>query len=116
MNIYTYKNCSTCRKATQWLDANDIEYTELAIRETPPTIQELKQVLAAYDGELKRLFNVSGGDYRSMGLKDTLSDMSISEALKLLTTNGNLVKRPFVVLENGGLVGFKVDEWAAIFS
>lgn len=115
MKVYTYSGCSTCKKATKWLDAHGVEYTELPIRDKPPTKKELKAMLAHLDGERKKLFNVSGQDYRAMGLKDTLPTMSDKEAIDLLASNGNLVKRPFVIGEDFGLVGFKEPVWAERF-
>lgn len=113
LKVYAYSGCSTCKNAMKWLKGRGIAFEEIAIRETPPTVAELKTVLAAYDGDVRRLFNVSGMDYRSLGLKDTLPGMSTEEALALLAGNGNLVKRPFVV--DAGkkvfLVGFKEGEW-----
>jgi len=113
LKAYTYKNCGTCRKATKWLDAQGIAHTEIPIRETPPTVPELNRMLAAYDGEIRRLFNTSGGDYKELGLKDTLDGMSKDEALALLATNGNLVKRPFALGEQVALVGFNESAWEA---
>jgi arsenate reductase len=112
--VYTYRSCSSCRKATKWLEAQGIPFAEKPIRETPPSKAELKRMLAAQAGELKNLFNTSGGDYREMKLGPKLPDMSTSEAIALLNDNGNLVKRPFLLAEDGtGLVGFKEDQWAA---
>lgn len=111
LKVYDYKNCSTCRNAIKWLDAEGIAFTRVPIRETPPSVPELKKVLKAVDGDLRRLFNTAGGDYRAMKLKDTLPDMSDAEALQLLSEHGNLVKRPFVVGDGVGLVGFKEAEW-----
>ncbi len=114
LKVYAYSGCSTCKNAIKWLKQRSIDFEEVAIRETPPTVGELKGMLGAHGGDLKRLFNVSGMDYRSLGLKDTLPGMSTEEALGLLAGNGNLVKRPFAV--DGGkkvfLVGFKEGEWA----
>lgn len=115
MKVYTYKNCGSCRKATKWLNEKEITFEEVAIRETPPTIDELEIMLDAL-GSMKALFNTSGMDYRSMGLKDTLPGLSKSEAFKLLNENGNLVKRPFVIGEAVTLVGFKEAEWEKVFS
>jgi len=115
MKIYTYKKCSTCKKATQWLDNKGIEYEELAIRETPPSIEELRKMLE-HKGNLKPLFNSSGMDYRSLGMKDKLPNMTEDEALVALHETGNLVKRPFVVSEEVCLVGFKEAEWDEAFS
>lgn len=113
MKIYTYKNCSTCKKATKWLDAQGIAYDERPIRETPPSVKELKQMLAYQDGDLKKLFNTAGGDYRELDMKTKLPAMSEKEAFELLSNCGNLVKRPFLLGDDHGLVGFKEAEWVA---
>ena len=115
MKIYTYKNCSTCRNATKFLDAQGIAYTEVPIREQPPTTAELKKMLGYLDGELKKLFNTSGVDYRALKLKDALPTMSTAAAIDLLHSNGNLVKRPFVLAKNTGTTGFKEDVWMRLF-
>ena len=111
MKIYTYKNCSTCKKAVKWLDAQGLSYEELPIRETPPKEAELKAMLNYYDGETKKLFNTAGGDYRKMDMKNRLPKLSETEVFELLTTYGNLVKRPFLLGAEFGAVGFKEAEW-----
>ena len=116
MKIFTYKNCGTCKKATKWLNEQGIAFEEIAIRETPPNVAELNQMLAHKGGELRKLFNTAGGDYRELNMKDKLPTMAVEEALKLLASRGNLVKRPFVLDEGIGLVGFKPADWAAVFS
>ena len=113
LKIYTYKNCDSCRKAIRFLESNDIAFKEHPIRETPPTKTELKKMLGFLDGDLRQLFNTSGQDYRKLGLKDKLPSMGEKEAFELLSQNGNLVKRPFVLHANWGLVGFKEDLWHA---
>jgi arsenate reductase len=85
-----------------------------AIRETPPTRAELQVALAAAGGELRRLFNTSGADYRELGMKDRLPEMGETEALDLLSKNGNLVKRPFFIDGQKVLLGFKEAEWSAV--
>mgnify|MGYP003720754295 CR=1 FL=1 len=112
MKIYTYKNCGTCKKATRWLDAQGICYEERPIRETPPTVAELEQMLQYQSGQLRKLFNTAGGDYRELNMKEKLPSMSQTQALELLASRGNLVKRPFVLGEGFGLVGFKEALWA----
>ena len=112
MKIYTYKNCDTCRKALNWLDAQGIEYEQKAIRESPPTIKELKSMLATYRGEIRKLFNTSGRDYQTLNLKEQLPNMTPSEAFSLLAKNGNLIKRPFLLAGNINLVGFNDKEWS----
>lgn len=115
LKVYTYQGCSTCKNAVKWLKQHSIAHEEVAIRETPPSLAELKAALKAKAGDMKSLFNVSGQDYRAQGLKDTLPNMSADGALTLLAGNGNLVKRPFVIDASKGisLVGFKEPEWQA---
>lgn len=111
MKIYTYKNCSTCRKAVAHLKKAGQEFDEIPIRETPPTVDELKRMLKALDGDVKALFNRSGQDYRALNLKDKLPTMSEAEALKLLASNGNLVRRPFAFIGRNGVVGYDPKVW-----
>lgn len=111
--IYVYKSCDTCRKALKWLAAKGVTVEQRPIRETPPTKDELAVALDAVGGDLRRLFNTSGGDYREMGLKDRLPEMSREEAFELLSSNGNLVKRPLYLDESKALAGFKEEEWNA---
>ena len=110
IKIYTYKKCGTCKKATTWLDANGLEYKEIPIRETPPSKAELKEMLKSYDGEIKRLFNTSGVDYRELKMKDKLPTLSDAQAIELLHGNGSLVKRPFLLGKTANMVGFKEGE------
>ena len=110
--IYTYAKCSTCRNAVKWLDAHGIAFTEKPIRETPPSRAELERMLAFQGGELRKLFNTSGGDYREMKIGEKLDTMTTAAALELLAGHGNLVKRPFLLTAQVGLVGFKPDVWA----
>lgn len=111
LKIYTYAKCSTCRNATAFLRARKVEFKEIAIRETPPTLAEFKSMLAAYDGNIRRLFNSSGLDYKALGLSTKLPTLSEAEALKLLGSNGNLVKRPFLISDSVHLVGFDEEAW-----
>lgn len=113
LKFYHYSGCSTCKNAIKWLKAHTIPFEEIAIRETPPSLTELKAMLAAHSDEMRRLFNTSGQDYRNLGLKDKLPAMSTDAALKLLAENGNLVKRPFAIDPKNKiyLVGFKENEW-----
>jgi arsenate reductase len=113
--VYSYAKCGTCRKALQWLDARTVRCEVVPIREQPPSLDELRRMLALYAGNLRRLFNTSGGDYKAMKLSERLPSMSEAEALALLARHGNLVKRPFVLTTKGGAVGFNVGEWEALF-
>ena len=110
IKVYIYAKCSTCRNAIQWLEENGIPHESHPIRDTPPSIKELKHALK-HLGELKKLFNTSGMDYRAMNMKEKLPSLSEAEALKLLNSNGNLVKRPLVIGKDFALAGFKADAW-----
>lgn len=111
MLVLVYRKCSTCQKALKWLEEKSIEFTERAIVEENPTFEELKEWYEKSGLPLKKFFNTSGLLYKDMKLKDKLSAMTEEEQLKLLATNGMLVKRPLVVGEDFVLTGFKEKEW-----
>lgn len=115
LKVYVYKNCDTCRRALKFLDTHGVEYKTVPIRETPPTTAELKRMLKLLDGRLPKLFNTAGQEYRRLGLKDQVKTMKPADAFALLTTNGNLVKRPFVLGAGTGAVGFREEEWKEKF-
>ena len=111
MKFICYPKCSTCQKAKKWLDEQGVEYTERHIVENNPTYDELKEWYMKSGLPLKKFFNTSGLLYKEMNLKEKLPTMSEDEQLKLLATNGMLVKRPLALKEDLVLVGFKETEW-----
>jgi len=111
MLFIQYPPCSTCRKAKKWLDDNGISYTERHIKEENPTYEELRSWYELSGLPLKRFFNTSGLLYKSMGLKDKLPTMTEDEQLRLLASDGMLVKRPLIVKENIVLTGFNEVQW-----
>lgn len=111
MQFICYPKCSTCQKARKWLEVNHLEFTERHIVEENPSYEELKEWYAESGLPLKKFFNTSGMLYKEMRLKDKLPTMSEEEQLKLLATNGMLVKRPLIVNGNIILTGFKEAEW-----
>lgn len=113
LKFYGYMKCGTCRKALKWLDTRGQAYEFVDITEKPPTRKLLKDLLKTY--ELKRLFNTSGGQYRELGIKDRLATMTAAEAVDLLAGNGMLCKRPIVTDGTKATVGFKEEEFAAIW-
>nr|WP_297174422.1 arsenate reductase family protein [uncultured Agathobaculum sp.] len=106
-----YPKCTTCQKAAKWLAAQDIPFTPRDIKQDNPTEQELRAWHALSSLPLKRFFNTSGLQYKALGLKDRLPQMSEDEQFALLATDGMLVKRPLLVGENFVLVGFRQEEW-----
>ena len=107
-----YPKCTTCQKALRWLDDNKIKFEIRDIKEDNPTLEELSSWYKMSGLPLKKFFNTSGLLYKSMELKDKLPTMSDEEQLKLLATDGMLVKRPLVIGEGFVLVGFKENEWS----
>ena len=111
MLFIQYPPCSTCQKAKKWLDEKGSVYTNRHIKENNPTYEELKAWHAKSGLELKKFFNTSGLVYKSMNLKEKLPTMTEEEQLRLLASDGMLVKRPLLVTEDAVLVGFKETEW-----
>lgn len=118
LKVYEYAKCSTCVKALKFLDGKKVKYDKLPIVDKAPSQKELKEMLAALKergGSIRNLFNTSGVMYKEMKLSEKLPSMTEAEALKLLSENGKLVKRPFVIGSDTHLVGFKEDEWKKVF-
>lgn len=112
MLFIEYPKCSTCQKAKKWLNENGFEYESRHIKEQNPTFDELKGWYEQSGMPLKKFFNTSGLIYKSMGLKDKLPTMSEEEQLKLLATDGMLVKRPIIISDSTILTGFREKEWS----
>ena len=111
MLFLCYPKCSTCQKTRKWLEEQGISFDERDIKLNNPTVEELRTWYARSGLPLKRFFNTSGMQYKALGLKDKLPDMSEEEQLALLATDGMLVKRPLLVDEDFVLTGFKQTEW-----
>jgi arsenate reductase len=111
MKFICYPKCTTCQKAQKWLDEHDVQYEIRNIKEDKPSYDELKTWLTVSGLPTKKFFNTSGLVYKSLNLKDKLPTMSEEECLRLLSTNGMLVKRPLLIDDRFILVGFKEAEW-----
>ena len=115
LKFICYPKCTTCQRAKKWLDDNKREYELRDIKENNPSLEELTAWYKMSGLMLKKFFNTSGLLYKSMELKDKLPAMSEEEQLKLLATDGMLVKRPIVIAKDFVLVGFKESEWKKSF-
>ena len=111
MLVLVYRKCSTCQKALKWLDSHNVDYIERPIVEENPSYEELSKWYAISGLPLKKFFNTSGLLYKSLDLKIKLPTMTDDEMLKLLATDGMLVKRPLLIGDDFLLVGFKEDEY-----
>ena len=114
MLLMEYPRCSTSNKAKKWLDDHDVKYEARHMVDNNPTYEELKKWYKDSGLPLKNFFNTSGMLYRELSLKEKLPTMSEDEQLKLLATNGMLVKRPIVVGADFVLVGFKEKQWQEV--
>lgn len=110
-----YPKCSTCKKAKKWLVDNNIEFKDRNIVENTPTEKELKKWITDSKKDIKKFFNTSGLKYKELNLKEKLPNMTDNEKLKLLSSDGMLIKRPLLITDNKILSGFREKEWEDIF-
>lgn len=116
MQFIWYPNCSTCKKARKWLEGYGAEFETRDIKSQNPSAQELQEWHTKSGLDLKRFFNTSGMVYKSLNLKDKLPSMTLQQQYQLLASDGMLVKRPVLVLQDSVLVGFKPEEWEQALS
>ena len=114
MLFIEYPKCTTCKKAKKFLIDNNISFQERDIKNDNPTEEEIKQYLTKTKKDINKLFNTSGIKYRELDLKNKLSNMTENEKIKLLSSDGMLIKRPILVSKNEVLFGFKEEEWKKI--
>lgn len=115
MKIYCYEKCTTCKKALNWLDEREIAYELMDIKGENPGESQLSRWIKISKLPIKRFFNTSGLRYRTLNLKDKLSDMNVEEQINLLASDGMLVKRPLVIGDDFILTGFREKEWKERF-
>ena len=113
LQLYSHPKCSTCRKAGAFLKANEIPFELHDIREQTPSPAQMELMMQKQNGALRKLFNTSGRLYRERGLKEQIGSMSTAAAFELLSSDGMLIKRPFLIGEETALLGFREAEWSA---
>ncbi len=114
-NIFIeYPKCSTCKKAKAWLEEKNINFEDRNIVEDTPTLQELTEWIEKSGLDLKKWFNTSGLKYKELNLKDKLGSMTDEEKIKLLASDGKLIKRPLLISDKEVYVGFKEEQWKAL--
>ena len=114
LTVYEYPKCSTCKNALKYLDARGAEYRKIDISQQPPTKAELKRMVEYYGGAIRKLLNTSGSQYRELKLNEKIDQMTENDVIELLSKNGKLVKRPFLLADGAGRVGFKKEEWDTV--
>lgn len=118
LNVYEYPKCSTCRNAIKWLEENGINFERIHIVEAPPSEEVLKELIHKSELPIKKFFNTSGKKYRELGIKDMLPNSTEAELVKLLASDGMLIKRPIVTDGEHVTVGFKEElfekTWKAV--
>ncbi len=114
-NIFIeYPKCSTCKKAKQWLEENNIEFEDRNIINETPTVKELTEWINKSQQDIKKWFNTSGLKYKELNLKDKLSNMSDKEKIEILASDGMLIKRPLLISDKGIFTGFKEEMWKVL--
>jgi arsenate reductase len=113
--VYQYAKCSTCRDALKWLRARGYEIETIEVFDHPPTVEQLRELVGQSGLPIRRFFNTSGEVYKEMNLKDKLPGMSEEEMLKLLSSNGRLIKRPVITDGKRTTTGFKKPELEPIW-
>lgn len=111
LTFFQYPKCGTCRKAKKFLDSQGISYEERHIAEEPPTVEEIEKLIRVSGLPIQKFFNTSGQVYRKLELSKRLPNMTDEEKLKLLSSDGMLVKRPILTDGKSVTVGFKEEEW-----
>jgi arsenate reductase len=115
LTVYHYPKCSSCKDALAFLRKNEVCFEAIDISQRPPTKQELREMISR-QGAIRPLFNTSGKSYREGGFSEKVASMSEDEAVEALSRDGMLVKRPFVLTKDHGLLGFKVEQWSSCFA
>lgn len=115
MEFICYPKCTNCQKAKKWLDEKGISYTLRYIKENNPSYKELKSFYKKSGLPLKKFFNTSGLAYKALDLKNKLNEMTEDEQLRLLASDGMLVKRPLLITDKAILIGFKETEYEELF-
>jgi len=114
LKLYEYVNCSTCKKALRFLLNNRYAVDRVDIFQNPPSKSELEKMVAFQAGDFRKVINTAGRAYQEIGLKEKLKTMTEDQVLTLLASNGRLIKRPFLLTEKVGLIGFDPAEWAKL--
>jgi arsenate reductase len=112
LTVYEYSKCGTCRSAVKWLQTAGHEVEAVPLFETPPSPKELKELIHRSGLGVRKWFNTSGEVYKEQKLKDKLPAMSEDEMIRLLASNGRLIKRPIVTDGNSATIGFKEEQYA----
>lgn len=111
LTVYEYPKCSTCQKAKKWLKENEVAFQPVHIVDNPPSKEELRDLIQKSGLEIKKFFNTSGMKYRELGMKEKMKTASDDELLKLLASDGMLIKRPIATDGKNVTVGFKEEQY-----
>lgn len=115
LKVYHYPTCSTCRSANKALKEQGYELEQHDIKVTPPSSEQLSELIQLSGLPITKWFNVSGDVYREMGLKDKLTAMSDDEKIKLLSSHGMLIKRPIVISDSQVSIGFRAEDFGRMW-
>ena len=112
--FYSYPKCSTCRRASKWLDQNNIKYQFKDIIKEPPTKKYLELALKQFSSNTKKIFNTRGKSFKLIDFD--ILDLTKKQIIELLSNDGKLIKRPFLIINDSKLLlGFNDSEYASNF-
>ena len=110
LTFYSYPKCSTCRKASKWLDQNNIHYQLKDIVKEPPSKRFLELALIQFSLDKKKIFNTRGKSFKSINIE--IFDLTKKRIIELLSNDGKLIKRPFLIINESKLIlGFNESEY-----
>ncbi len=112
--FFEYPKCTTCKKAKKFLDTKEVKYIDKNIVTETPTYDELSEWIEKSGLPISKFFNTSGLLYRNMNLKEELKNATDEEKIRLLASDGMLIKRPIFISKDKILLGFKEEEWSKI--
>lgn len=111
ITFYEYSKCTTCRKGKKFLTDHDLDFTAIDMVENVPSKDTLKGLVDRSSFSIDDFFNKRGGKFKELGLKEKLNNMSEDEKLEILSSDGMLIKRPMLVLDDEVLLGFKEEAY-----
>ena len=114
VTFYSYPKCSTCRKASKWLDQNNIKCKFIDIVKETPSKKFLELALTQFSLDIKKIFNTRGKNFKSLNFE--ILELPNKKIIELLSSDGKLIKRPFLIINESKLIlGFNESEYIANF-
>ncbi|HEY0221417.1 transcriptional regulator Spx [Lactovum miscens] len=108
IEIYTAPSCTSCKKAKSWLAKHNIAFEERNIIADPLTPEEVKQVLMRCDDGIEGLISSRNRFVKTLGYD--FEDLPLSRALKIISDNPQILRRPIIMDDKRLHVGYNEEE------